>query len=68
MKKVDKKLPNTSELVKKPDYITKFTEIENKVPDISNLATKAVLTQKLQILKRRYQILVNLFILRNSTD
>ena len=34
----------TSGLVKKTDYNTKITEIEGKIPDISNLATKAALT------------------------
>ena len=31
-------------LVKKTDYNTKITELENKIPDISNLATKTALT------------------------
>ena len=31
-------------LLKKTDYNTKITEIEGKVPDISNLATKTALT------------------------
>ena len=36
---------DTSGLVKKTDYNTKITEIEgNKIPDISNLATKTALT------------------------
>ena len=35
---------DTSGLVKKTDYNTKITEIEGKIPDISNLATKAALT------------------------
>ena len=34
----------TNEVVKKTDYNTKITEIENKIPDTSNLATKAALT------------------------
>ena len=34
----------TNEVVKKTDYNTKITEIENKIPDISNLATKTALT------------------------
>ena len=28
----------------KTDYSTKITELENKIPDISNLATKTALT------------------------
>ena len=35
---------DTSNLVKKTDYNTKITELENKIPDISNLATKTALT------------------------
>ena len=34
----------TSGLVKKTNYNTKITEIEGKIPDISNLATKTALT------------------------
>ena len=33
-----------NDVVKKADYNTKITEIENKIPDTSNLATKAALT------------------------
>ena len=32
-----------NDVVKKTDYNTKITEIENKIPDISNLATKTTL-------------------------
>ena len=35
---------DTSALVKKTDYNTKITEIEDKYPDCSNLATKTALT------------------------
>ena len=35
---------DTSGLVKMTDYNTKITEIEGKIPDISNLATKTALT------------------------
>ena len=35
---------DTSGLVKKTDYNAKIAEIENKIPDISNLATKTALT------------------------
>ena len=31
-------------LLKKTDYNTKITEIEGKIPDINNLATKTALT------------------------
>ena len=35
---------DTSGLVKKTDYNIKITEIEDKIPDISGLATKTALT------------------------
>ena len=38
------KTPDTNGLVKKIDYNTKVTEIEGKIPDISNLTIKTVLT------------------------
>ena len=34
----------TNKVVKKTNYNTKITEIENKIPDVSNLATKTALT------------------------
>ena len=37
-------IPNISGLVKKTDYDAKITEIEGKIPDVGNLATKNVLT------------------------
>ena len=37
-------MPDTSGLVKKTDYNAKITEIEGKIPNISNLATKNALT------------------------
>ena len=37
-------MPNTSVLVKKTDYNAKITDLENIIPDISNLATKTALT------------------------
>ena len=36
---------DTSGLVKKRGYNTKITEIEDKIPDISGLATKTALTK-----------------------
>ena len=39
-----KKIPDTSGLVEKTKYNTKITELENKIRDISNLATKTALT------------------------
>ena len=42
--KIDKKIPDASDLVKKTDFNTKVTEIEGKIPSISSLATNSVLT------------------------
>ena len=39
-----KNIPDTSEFVKKLDYYAKITEIEDKLPSISGLATNAALT------------------------
>ena len=39
-----KKIPHTIGLVKKIDYYAKITEIEGKIPDVSNLATQIALT------------------------
>ena len=41
---LEKKIPDTSGLVKKTDYNTKTTELEDKIPSISSLATNAALT------------------------
>ena len=42
--KKKKKIPDTGNLVKKTNYNNKITELENKIRDISNLATKTALT------------------------
>ena len=42
--KIDKKMPDVTNLVKKADFNTKVTEIEGKIPDISGLAAKSGLT------------------------
>ena len=41
---LEKKISDTSNLIKKSDYNTKINEIEGKIPSISNLATKNALT------------------------
>ena len=41
---LEKKIPDSSGLVKKTSYNTKITKLETKIPDISNLATKTELT------------------------
>ena len=65
----DKKIPDTSGLVKKTDYNAKITEIEGKIPSITGLATTAALNAveskipnvsnlvKKQIVLQKYQIL-----------
>ena len=40
----DKKIPDTNGLVKKTYYSAKASEIENKIPSISDLATSSALT------------------------
>ena len=41
---MDKKTPNTSGLVKKTNFSSKITEIEDKIPSISYLTTNSALT------------------------
>ena len=38
------KIPDTSDLAKKTDLNAKITEVENKIPSITGLATNSVLT------------------------
>ena len=40
----ERKIPDTIRLVQKLDYDAKITEIENKIPNISGLATNSALT------------------------
>ena len=42
--KIDKKLPDVSDLVKKTDFNAKVTEIEGKIPSNTALATNSALT------------------------
>ena len=42
--KIDKKIHDVSDLVKKTDFNTKVTEIEGKIPSITGLATNSELT------------------------
>ena len=42
--KIDKKIPDVTNLVKKTDFSTKVTEIEGKIPDVSSLVRKFALT------------------------
>ena len=44
MTTIENKLPDTSGLVKKTDYNTNITDLENTIPNISHLATKTALT------------------------
>ena len=42
--KLENKTSLASSFVKKADYNTKISELENKIPDVNNLATKTALT------------------------
>ena len=42
---LEKKISDTSLLVKKLDYNAKITKLENKIPSISGLVTNTVLTE-----------------------
>ena len=42
--KIEKKIPDVSNLVKKTDFNTKTTEVEGKIPNITGLATSSALT------------------------
>ena len=42
--KVDKKIPDVSDLVKKTDFNAKITKLECKIPNITGLATSSSLT------------------------
>ena len=42
--KVEKKIPDISDLIKKTDFNTKITEVEGKIPSITGLATRSALT------------------------
>ena len=42
--KIDKKIPDVTNLVKKTDFNTKVIKVEGKIPDVSSLATKSALT------------------------
>ena len=39
--KIDKKIPDVTNLVKETDFNTKVTEIEGKIPNVSSLVTKS---------------------------
>ena len=42
--KIENKIPNTNDLVKKTDYNAKIIKLKEKIPDLSSLAIKTVLT------------------------
>ena len=44
IKQLENKIPDTSNLVKKSDYNAKVSEIEGKIPSISDLTTTSALT------------------------
>ena len=76
---IENKIPETSDLIKKTDYNTKITEIESKIPGVSNLATKylmlvvlllkQIITLKLLKLKMNLiiMIMINILLLQSLT-
>ena len=50
---VEKKIPNTSVLIKKTDYISKITGIEDKAPSNSGLVTKTDYNTKISDIKKK---------------
>ena len=46
-----------NEVVKETEYNAKMKYIEDKIPDISNLATKIILNTKINKVKTEYQLL-----------
>ena len=56
--KVDKKIPDVSELVKKTNFNAKITEVEDKIPNITGLATSSALKIK-YLMKIKYLILLD---------
>ena len=42
--KIDKKIPDISDLVKKTDFNAEITEVEGKIPSITGIATNSALT------------------------
>ena len=51
--KIDKKILDVTNLVKKTDFNTKVTEIEGKIPDVSNLVKNTDLDTKLKKISDR---------------
>ena len=43
-KELEKKIPDTTKLLKKSDYNAKISDLENKIPSISALVTTSALT------------------------
>ena len=62
IKNADKKIPNTSGLVRMTDYNTKHTEHENKIPSITGLVANAALNTKATEIKNKIFDITNLTI------
>ena len=56
---VYKKTPNAIRLVKKADYNTKTTEIENKIPNVTELLTIAFLDTKIKDIENKTPEITN---------
>ena len=64
---IDKKIPDTSGLVAEAGLNTKISGVENKLPDTSSLV-QLFLIQKLVKLRIRFQIMLNILLLKNLTS
>ena len=60
IKDVDKKMPNTSELIKNVDYNTKITKIENRIPYTIDLVTTTALNAKIIEIENKIPDVTNL--------
>ena len=55
-----KKIPDTSGLVATTNMNTKMIEVENKIPNTSNLVN-----QKLVKLRKKFLVMLNILLLKN---
>ena len=62
---IDKKIPDTSNLVTNTAFNSKSEEVENKTPDVSGLVTKTAFNTKLGKLKIKFLTMINVLLLLN---
>ena len=58
--KIDKKIPNSRNLVKKTDFNTKVTEIERKIPNVSRFILTSVFNSKITEVENKIPDIRNL--------